>query len=310
MSYLAIDFGGTQTRAAWFDKDFNLIQRQKTLSQVAQSQDVVIQRIIDTARRVVPDGATIHGIGMAAPGPLDIKNGVILHARTLPNWRNVPIAKLISDDFDGIPVAVNNDANLAALAEYQLGAGKGANPMIYLTLSTGIGGGVVIDGKLFTGGYGFASEPGHQQFIMPDGQIKRLEEIASGTALGLIATERAPNYPESSLYNMGKIAGKEVGEAAQAGDLLACSIVEEAAKYLGLGLVNLLHLFNPQAIVIGGSVTLLGDLLFEPLKQVIQERVMDTVFWRDDLIRIAAMGDDVGLYGAAIYAKQHSKNEK
>lgn len=304
LGYLAIDFGGTQTRAAWFNNDFTLIHRYKTLSQVEEPQATVIQRIIDTARQVVPADSDIEGIGMAAPGPLNIKNGVILHARTLPGWKDVPIAQLVSAGFGGIPVAVNNDANLGALAEHQLGAGQGANPMIYLTISTGIGGGVVIDGKVFTGGYGFASEPGHQLFQLPDGEIKRLEEIASGTALGLTGVDRAPNHPESSLHNLEKITGKSVGEAAQTGDALALEIIGEAAHYLGLGLVNVLHLFNPQAIVIGGSVTLLGDLLFDPVKRLIQERVMDPVFWRDDMIRVATMGDDVCLYGAALYAAQ------
>jgi len=163
---------------------------------------------------------------------------------------------------------------------------------------------VMLNGTLFTGGDGFASEPGHQQINLPDGGIKRLEELASGTALGMIGTERAPTVSTSILYGQAQITGKTVGEAAQNGDPLALDIINEAGRYLGLGLVNLLHLFNPKAIVIGGSVSQLGDLLLNPAREVIQARVMDAVFWRDDLIRIAAMGDDVCLYGAALHAAE------
>ncbi|MCB0154072.1 MAG: ROK family protein, partial [Anaerolineae bacterium] len=142
-AYLAIDFGGTRTRAAWFDPSLTLLNRAETLSQVSDRVEVVIQRIIDLARLVVPAGQQPAAIGISAPGPLDVEQGVILHAKTLPGWEPVPLAQRVSLAFAGVPTVMNNDANLAALAEYRFGAGQGCDPMIYLTISTGIGGGAI-----------------------------------------------------------------------------------------------------------------------------------------------------------------------
>lgn len=300
--YLAIDFGGTRTRAAWFDASLRLIQRHETLSNVQDSVDVVIQRLIDTARTVVPAGEVPAAIGISAPGPLDAQQGVIYHARTLPGWDTIPLCQYVQDAFGGVPTLLQNDANLAALAEYQIGAGKGCNPLLYLTISTGIGGGAVIDGKLFTGWRGLAIEPGHIRITMPDGTLRRLEELASGTALGNIAQQRLQTESTpSALRALPAVDGKAVGAAAVAGDRFALQIVREAGQHLGVGLIALLHLFNPQAVVLGGSVSLLGDLLLNPAREILIPNLLDAGFYDDNLIRLAALGDDVCLYGAAYY---------
>jgi glucokinase len=302
--YLAVDFGGTRTRAGWFDESLNLLGRYETPSNVQDPVETVIQRLIDTARAVIPAGQQPSAIGISAPGPLDAERGIIHHAKTLPEWEAVPLAKHISEAFESVPTVMQNDANLAALAEYHVGAGQGCDPLIYLTISTGIGGGAVIDGRLFTGWRGLAIEPGHVRLMTPDGSIRRLEELASGTALGVIARQRLrQDHTDSSLRQVESVDGKAVGAAARQGDPLALEIVQEAGRYLGFGLVALLHLFNPQAIVIGGSVTLLGDLFFDPAKEVIRANLLDAGFYDDNLIRLAALGDDVCLHGAAHYAR-------
>ncbi len=304
MNLLAIDFGGTRTRAAWFSDGVTLVQRDETLSQVDQPAQQVLDRLIEVARGVIPPGATVDAIGISAPGPLDAAQGVILQAKTLPDWYDVPLAQIISDAFGGVPVFVQNDANLAALAEYHLGAAQGADPTLYLTVSTGIGGGAVIGGALFTGCRGLAIEPGHMRFAMPDGRIRRLEELASGTGIGRLACEylAASDMP-SSLRDGDCVDGKAVGRAAQAGDALALDVVNAAARWFGLGLVNLIHLFNPQAIVLGGSVIQLGDLFLDPARRIIEQELLDPRFNSDDLIRVAQLGDSVCLYGAALYAR-------
>jgi glucokinase len=305
MSILAIDFGGTRTRTGWFDAELNLLHRTETPSLVKQSAQQVIDRIIQTAREVVPTNHIPTVIGIAAPGPLDPQRGVIHHALTLPGWKEVPLATLISQAFGGAPTHIQNDANLAALAEYHFGAGKGCDPLLYLTLSTGIGGGAVIGGKLFAGWNGLAIEPGHQRFTLPSGQTVRLEEVASGTAIGSWARERLSQSAEDSLLRHAPVVdGQAVGRAAQAGDPFALHIIQETGQWLGLGLVNLLHLFNPQAIVVGGSVSTLGDLVLEPARQVIREHILHPDFWRDEVLRLAALGDDVCLFGAASYARE------
>lgn len=303
MGILAVDFGGTRTRAAYFSDELTLLRRAETLSGVGDAQETVIGRIIATAHSVV--AGSIDTIGISAPGPLDAEAGIIYHAWTLPGWEDVPLKAILTNAF-GVPAFMQNDANLGAIAEYQFGAGRGCDPMIYLTISTGIGGGAIINGQLFTGWRGLAIEPGHQVFRLPDGRVKKLEELASGTGLGLLARERlAASETPSSLRDFPQVDGKAVGEAAQTGDHFALSIVNEAAGWFGLGLVNLLHLFNPRAVVVGGSVAGLGDTFFDPARAVLREHLLNRDFDAPDLLRPAALGDDVCLYGAAWWAQKH-----
>jgi glucokinase len=307
MSVLAIDFGGTRTRAAWYDDAFQQITRSETPSLVSQGAEQVIERLIDTARRVIPEGEKPHTIGVAAPGPLDSKAGIIRHAKTLPGWRDVPLGQIIGDALGGVSVFIENDGNLATLAEYRLGAAQACDPTIYLTVSTGIGGGAVIGGKLFTGWSGLAIEPGHMRFRLPDGNIRRWEELASGTAIGRTALERLERSDsQSSLRSLAAVDGQAVGEAARAGDVFALQVIEEAGRWLGLGLVNLLHLFSPQAIVLGGSVSTLGDLILNPARDVIHQHILDERFLGSEFLRPAGLGEDVCLVGAALYAVEHS----
>jgi len=301
---LSIDFGGTRTRVGWFSETLDLLARDEDASHTNEPPDAVIARLIDRARRVVPVGETPRAIGVCGPGP-QAYTGLILNAATLPGWNRVPLADRISAAFGDAPTHMENDANLAALSEYHYGAARGANPALYLTVSTGIGGGAIIDGQLFTGWRGLAIEPGHLKFPAPNGKLYSLEAFSSGTGIGRVARERlAGGDQPSSLRTVAVVDGKAVGDAAAAGDALALSVIEEAGRWLGLGLVNLIHLFNPQVIVIGGSVVNLGDLIFTPTRQVIAEYLIDPLFNDPDLIRIAQLGDDVCLIGAALHARE------
>jgi glucokinase len=300
---LSIDFGGTRTRVGWFSDALDLLARDEGESHTEESQDAVIARIIALAKKVVPPGETPRAIGICGPGP-QAYTGLILNAATLPGWDRVPLAARISEAFGGAPAHMENDANLAALAEYHFGAARGANPAIYLTVSTGIGGGAIIDGKLFTGWRGLAIEPGHLKFPAPNGKLYSLEAFSSGTGIGRLARERLERGDEpSSLRDVPVVDGKAVGEAAAAGDAFALSVVEQAGRWLGLGLVNLVHLFNPQVIVIGGSVVNLGELIFAPALQVLADNLIDPLFNDADLVRVAELGDDVCLIGAALHAQ-------
>ena len=302
--YLAIDFGGTRSRAALFDADCRMIRRAETPSKVEEGQDAVLRRLIALGKSLTAPGAKLAAVGVAAPGPLDMEAGLIIKAETLPGWSNVPIAAVLSQAFDHVPVYVQNDGNLGAVAEYQRGAGQGADPMIYLTLSTGIGGGAIIDGKLFTGANSLAIEPGHMRLTLTDGSCRRLEELASGTALGYWARRRlAATQQPSSLRGQDVIDGKAVGQAALAGDGLALGMVRQAGEWLGLGLVNLLHLFNPAAIVIGGGAVSLGELMLGPARAVVRQHILHEGFYAERLVRRAALGEDVCLVGAALHSR-------
>jgi glucokinase len=304
---LSIDFGGTRTRVGWFSAALDLLARDEALSHTDESSDAVIARMIDLARRVVPPGQTPRAIGICAPGP-QAYTGLILNAATLPGWDRIPLAERISAAFGDASAFMENDANLAALAEYRFGAARGADPALYLTISTGIGGGAIIGGKLFTGWRGLAIEPGHIKFPAPDGRIYSLEALASGTGIGRLAREKLAHSDQpSSLRGLPVVDGKAVGEAAAAGDALALSVVQDAGRWLGLGLVALVHLFNPQVIVIGGSVVNLGELIFAPARQMLADLLIDPLFYPPDLLRLAELGDDVCLMGAALYASQKAK---
>ena len=302
---LAIDFGGTRSRAALFDGDMRLIRRAETRSRVSDGPDIVLERLINLGKSLIHAEDKLVSIGIAAPGPLDTAAGVIIKAETLPGWSKAPIAETFRRAFAGLPVFVENDANLGALAEYHLGAGQGADPMIYLTISTGIGGGAIINRELFNGFSGHAIEPGHMRFTLPAGGIRRWEELASGTALGELARHqlRAGATP-SVLRDIEAIDGQAVGEAALAGDDFALDCLRQAGTWLGLGLVNLLHLFNPAAVVLGGSVMNLGDLILDPARKAIEEHILFEGFLPDNLLRPARFSDDVCLVGAALHARK------
>lgn len=307
VTILAIDFGGTRTRAGWFSPDLKLLTRTEAPSHTDEPPDAVIERIIALARQVVPTGQRPQAIGICAPGP-QAYTGLILHAATLPAWDRIPLAERISQAFEGAPAFMENDANLAALAEYHFGAAQGADPALYLTISTGIGGGAIINGKLFTGWRGLAIEPGHIKFATPDGQVHSLEALASGTGIGRLAREKlAASDQPSALRVFPLVDGKAVGEVAAQGDALALTVIHEAGRWLGLGLVALVHLFNPQVIVLGGSVMNLGDLILGPARETLREFLIDPLFNPPDLIRVAQLGDDVCLMGAALHAANRSK---
>lgn len=309
--FLAIDFGGTRSRAALVDGDMRLISRAETLSRVNDGPEIVLDRLIALGKSLTESGGEPASIGIAAPGPLDTAAGLIIKAETLPGWSKVPIAATMSQAFAGAPTFVENDANLGALAEYHLGAGVDADPMLYLTISTGIGGGAIVNGELFTGSRGLAIEPGHMRLTLPDGGIRRWEELASGTALGQLARRQLrARAAASMLRGLSSIDGKAVGEAAGTGDEFALDCVRQTGTWLGLGLVNLLHLFNPAAIVLGGSVMKLGDLILNPARKVIAEQALYEGFVSEDLLRAAKLGDDVCLVGAALHARQCANNRR
>jgi glucokinase len=302
MTILAFDLGGTRTRVGLFDSHLNLVQRLEMTSNAADGPDAVIGRMIALGRLLVKE--QVEAIGVSAPGPLDAQSGVIHHAWTLPGWHQVPIGQRLVEAF-GVHVCLENDANCGALAEYHAGAGRGCDPMIYLTISTGIGGGVIINGRLFTGWRGLAAEPGHQVFRLADGRVKTLEELASGQGIAQIAQERLRSWTdETQLRQVPMLDAKAIHFAAQQGDALAAAIIQEAGGWLGLGIVNLLHLFNPQAVVIGGSVALIGERLFEPIRAALEMHLLSPAFNAPDLLRPAALGDDVCLIGAAWVAAQ------
>jgi len=210
----------------------------------------------------------------------------------------------------GLPVFVGNDANVAALGEQRFGAGKGIPDLLYVTVSTGIGGGIVSGGQLLTGWRGFAAEIGHQVLVDDGpkcgcGQHGYLEALGSGPAIALYAIEAIKSGRESQAVDLAgsveAITSAHLARAAGQGDELALEAFQRAGRYIGIGLANLIHILEPQLILLGGGVTKAGDLLLDPIRQTVKQRVMSPIF-QNVKIELAVLGQDVGLYGAATLA--------
>jgi glucokinase len=300
---IGVDLGGTQIRAARLDQRLRILAREQTLTLADQGLEPTLERIKTLVRAVWPrDGAHVVGIGVSAPGPLNHVTGVVVAPPNLPGWHNVPLQNMMQDAF-GVPVYVGNDANVAALAETARGAGHGFRHVIYITVSTGIGGGIISDGRLLLGKGGLAAEVGHMVMVV-DGQVTDLEQEAAGPALARQARARIESGEKSLIHelvngDLTKTSGKMVGQAAEAGDALALEIVRRGGRILGLGIVTLLHLFNPEIIVIGGGVSKLGELLFAPMREAYQQHSIDPAYWSDLRIERSVLGDNVSIVGAA-----------
>lgn len=300
---IGVDLGGTRLRAARLDPQLTILERRETPTNAPEGPDAVIARMIEMIRAVWPtDGARVIGIGVSSVGPLDPASGIILAPPNLPGWHVVPLGDRLRAAFD-VPIYIGNDANVAVLAEVARGAARGCKHAIYVTLSTGIGGGVMADGRLLLGRDGFATEIGYMVMLVDD-QPSYLETEAAGPALAKQARERITAGEASILRervggDLEKIDSRMIGEAAAAGDALALDIVRRAGRLIGLGMVTLLQLFNPEIIVIGGGVSNIGDLLFEPMHAAIRQYVTDPAYLRDLRIERSALGEDVSIIGAA-----------
>ena len=273
---IAVDLGGTQIRTARYDNQLNLLQRENTLTLAHEGLEPTLERIKEYIHKVMPDNKDdVRGIGFSAPGPLNPMTGVIVAPPNLPGWHNVPLADIISEEF-GVPVFVGNDANVAALAEASKGAAQGYRHVTYLTISTGVGGGIIIDGLLLLGKEGLGGEVGHIPIIVEEGKLSTFELESAGPRIALKVRDRIEAGETSIIQEMvngdlSKIDAKVVGDAAVQGDKVAVEQLAYAGRITGYGIVTMLHLFNPEIIVIGGGVSKTGDLLFKPLWVSIRE---------------------------------------
>lgn len=306
---VSVDLGGTQVRAALVDATGKIHARSNTSTRSEEGQDAVIDRIFECISEVMGSMPKdeIRGIAIGAPGPLNPWTGVITEAANLSGWYDVPLVHIIEERFE-MPTLLGNDANVAALAERRFGAAQGTANMIYMTVSTGIGGGIIVEGELLLGSDGLAGEVGHQTIDINGpscncGNTGCLETLAAGPAIARRTVDRlqagaVSTIPELVKGDLDEVTAAVVSKAASGGDALAIEMLRVAGFYIGVGIVNLLHLFNPELIIIGGGVSKAGDFLFEPIRRTVSERAMDSM---QSGVRIlpAALGDDVVLLGAA-----------
>ena len=305
-THIAIDIGGTQMRAAAFPPEgYQPIQVQRIPTQTSGASPQ--ERLVQLIKTVCPPNEDIASIGVAAPGPLNPKTGVIYTSPNIAAFRDFPIVGYLQEKFH-VPVFLDNDANLAAVGEWQIGAGQGHDHLIYLTISTGIGSGIISDGHLLQGEQGMAAELGHVT-VMPDGPLcgcghpGHLEAIASGTNIARWIKEQLNQGAESSLQNTKKITAKTIAKAANHGDQLAGAAFEQAGSYIGLALASFLHIFNPSMVIFGGGVSKSGHLLLDPVKRAVKKHVINPKYTDNLTITTADLGDDAGMIGALILAR-------
>ncbi len=333
---IGVDLGGTQIRTAVL-RGATLLSRVGLLTGENPTPDRVIPRMfLAVQEALIAANVTreqIVGIGIGAPGPLNGRTGIVFSTPNLPGWQNVPLRDMFQAHFD-MPIFLEDDANAAALGEQMFGAGRGSQEIVYITISTGIGGGVIINGKIMNGIVGTAAEIGHMTIDWRGprcncGNIGCLESIASGTAIARRANElivlgkadallafalshhiadKTADMPADSSRIVASplhVDARMVADAAEAGVPEAREIIADAAEALGVGLVNVIHLFNPEMIILGGGVTQMGAPLLEPAKRIVQERAM-SVPRESTQIVMAELGSDVGLVGAGalIYYNQ------
>ncbi len=307
----ALDIGGTKILAGLIDQQGRLLARRRVETGATGGAEEVVARASATLNELLcevgADRAALQVIGCSVPGPLDSERGVVIFSPNL-GWRNVPFVELLSRQFD-VPIIIEDDARCAALGEARMGAARGAQCAVYVTISTGIGSGVVIGGRLYRGAHGCAGEVGHMTLdskgpMCSCGNRGCFEALASGSAIAARAREAIMRGNETLLarYDPAQLTANEVMQAAAAGDALAKQIIETAGEYIGIGLAAVACAFDPEVIVVGGGAAS-GNGLLARARETFAARAIPPL---DALVSIvpAALGGESALWGAALLVSQ------
>lgn len=305
---VGVDLGGTKISTALSDFEGKIINQTTIPTDAHEGEVPVLNRIINSIEKVVNDSAVsyedIKGIGIGSPGPLDAKQGIIITTPNLP-FKNFNLVKPISEKF-GVPVFLDNDANVAAIGEFMFGAGKGAENIVFFTVSTGVGGGAILNGKVYRGHTSNALEIGHMT-VAPHGprcncgNVGCVEATSSGTAIAKRAHEALSTKVETSLRKYENVTSYEVFVEAAAGDPVAKDIIDDAMNYLGIAVANAVSIFDPEYVIIGGGVSKAGDVVFDTVRKVVNKRCFKSMAESVKIVP-AGLGTDAGLIGAVALA--------
>jgi glucokinase len=305
---IGVDLGGTKMQVGVVSGRREVLHESRESSTGKTEMEIVeaLAAELDEARQARPD---VVAAGLGIPATIDHEKGVAINAVNL-EITDVPLRQILEERF-GLPVFVDNDANVAALAEFLYAVGRGATNLVMLTIGTGIGGGLVLNGEIYRGSIGAGAELGHTvinengppcQGTCPNRGC--VETYASGTALareGRLAAERHPESALGRAAKEGEISGKTVTEAALAGDEVARDVVATAGRHLGVALADFANIFDPDVIVIGGGVSVVGDLLLEPAREEVRTRALPPMNRTE--VKAAGLGPDAGMIGAAAMAR-------
>ena len=317
--FIGIDLGGTNIKIGCFDSDIKLISKTSIPTRADMGPKVVVDKMAEAVEKLLADAdlslKDVTAAGIGTPGPAKYREGIIIRSTNMPEFKNVPIRQMLSSKL-GKPVVFDNDANVACWGEYAVGAGKGIKDMVFFTLGTGIGGGIINNGKLLAGAGDNANELGHI-IIYPEGRLCNCgqkgcaEAYASATNTAKRAAEAIEAGAQSSLKKVldkkGEITCKDVYEHLKTGDKLAKKITNETAEALAILCINVLHTTEPARIVFAGGMIAAGDILLDRIKHYFNEHIWSL---KKETVEIcfATLGEDAGIIGAAALAMANSKS--
>jgi glucokinase len=314
---LGVDIGGTKLATVLGSRDGQILHKERLPTESDKGPDFGVARLIAMLRRALPDSGDVGdvvGIGVACGSPMDAEQGIILGPPNLQSWNPVPIVEILEREF-GLYARLENDANAGALAEWRYGAGRGKRSVVYMTMGTGIGGGLVLDGRLYRGANGNAGEVGHMRVVPEGGPLCGcgkwgcLEAYCSGPAIARRAREaltrarEAPGAADAGAAilalagSVEAVTAEHLFAAARQGDPLAERLVDETARLLGVGLANVIQLLNPEAIVLGTIATEQGDFFLDRVRRAARAETWPQLF---EVVEImpSPLGSQVGDYGA------------
>ena len=309
---IGVDLGGTKLLAGAVDADLGIHHRTNRLI-YGQDQDGLVQMVADAVEEIrTAVGGGIEAVGFGIPCTFDSRTGMAVQAANAP-LADIRFHELMAERL-GLPVIVDNDANCAVLCEARVGVAAGCSEVVLLTIGTGIGGGLLLGGEVYRGWIGGGAEMGHMVVDMHGPPCQSdcpnygcLETVCSGTTLVRLASVAVARRPDTALGHAleegRELTGPLITELAQQGDPVACDAITTIGERLGIGIVSLVNIFNPQVVVIGGGVSAAGELLLEPARKVVRERALPP---GRDVVRIeaAAFGAEAGLVGAALAARE------
>jgi glucokinase len=316
---VGIDLGGTNIKVGLFDADFALVDQSSCHTEVEKGFHHVIGQMADSVRELCGRNSVamsdVRAVGIGCPGPVDAARGLVVVAPNFPGWRDLPVRDALRKELGGLPTVLENDANVAAYGEFAMGAGRGTQSLVMITLGTGIGGGIVIDGRIHRGTTDTAGELGHvtvQAGGRPCGCGRRgcLEAYASATGTVARFREAVHEGRHSSLLDddprMARLSAKAIFEAAANGDALAWEIVDQTARYLAIGCDVVVNLIDPDVIVFTGGMTAADTLLISPVEKYAREMFFPRPKSHTRLA-LTELGGDAGIIGAAVCAKDLSE---
>ena len=299
-----VDVGGTTIKMGVFDPEGKVLDKWEIPTRTENNGDKILPDIAAAVQNKMEEmkieKESVVGVGIGVPGPVN-DDGVVFKAVNL-GWDVMNIKEILGGLL-GLPVNAGNDANVAALGEMWCGGGRGYNNMVLVTLGTGVGGGIIINGKILTGSTGAGGEIGHihikdgEPDVCGCGNNGCLEQYASATGIVRLANRKLAATTEDTVLKNGEISAKSVFDAVKAGDKVACEIAEEFGEYLGKGLAAVAAVVNPQAFVIGGGVSKAGNVLFDYIEKYYKQYVFHGCKNVD--FKLATLGNDAGIYGAA-----------